>query len=496
MLRHLCRVIAGIGACGLALAPTIARAAPWILVDAASGDVLEQQDATRSWFPASTTKLMTVYVALDAVAAGRLSLATPLVVSPRALSMAPSKMGFRAGTQVTLDNALKMLMVKSANDIAVTIAEGVSGSVENFAAEMNSTAARLGMRESHFVNPNGLPDAQHVSSARDLALLARALLQRFPDHGDLYDIGAMRLGGRIYPTHNGLLGRYPGADGMKTGFTCAAGFNIVATATRGNRRLIAVVLGAPSATARTAKAASMFDRGFGGRDASSGSVTALASYGVTDAPDMHDGVCRNRGKANAAYLAEIEDTSLPLVTEAATFPFLSNQPVRSFTAFGAASAPQQVTTAKAVAFLPRPVFTPIDVFVGPVEGWTGPVAHADDYAGPPSMPAATATAYAASLKAPESPLAPSADALPMRRGKIARARAKPPVKLAHAAAKAEPPVRENGVSTPSTQATGKPHAKPHDKPLKVAAKAAAKHPLAKAKHTKASEPEPAPAAAE
>ena len=128
----------------MALAGAGAMAAPSILIDAASGDVLEQQDATRSWFPASTTKLMTVYVALDAVSTGRMSLNTPMIVSPRALSMAPSKMGFAPGTQVTLDNALKMLMVKSANDIAVTIAEGVSGSVEAFADEMNASAAKLG----------------------------------------------------------------------------------------------------------------------------------------------------------------------------------------------------------------------------------------------------------------------------------------------------------------------------------------------------------------
>ena len=262
-----------------ALTGAAVQAAPSILVDAATGEVLEQQEATRSWFPASTTKLMTVYVALDAVSAGRISLNTPIYVSPRAASMAPSKMGFAPGTQVTLDNALKMLMVKSANDIAVTIAEGVSGSVEAFAGEMNTAADKLGMRESRFYNPNGLPDPRHVSSARDLAVLARALLTRFPDHLDLFDIGAMRVGGRIFPTHNGLLGRYPGVDGMKTGFTCSAGFNIVASATRGGRHLIAVVLGAPSTKARDMKAVSLFNHGFSGKTSSSGSVASLTTNG-------------------------------------------------------------------------------------------------------------------------------------------------------------------------------------------------------------------------
>ena len=185
---------------------------------------------------------MTVYVALDAVRAGRLTMDTPLVVSARAASQAPSKMGFRPGTEVTLDNALKMLMVKSPNDTAVTVAEGVSGSVEAFAAEMNAEAQKIGLHELHFVNPNGLHNPEHYSSARDMAMIARALLRDFPERAGLFDIGELQLGSQIIRNHNGLLGRYPGADGMKTGFTCPAGFNVVATANHYGRRLITVVL--------------------------------------------------------------------------------------------------------------------------------------------------------------------------------------------------------------------------------------------------------------
>ena len=205
---------------------------------------------------------MTTYVALQAVRDGRLTLDTPLTMSARAANMPASKMGFRPGVEVTLDNALKMLMVKSPNDVAVMIAESVSGSVEAFADEMNATGRRLGLRESHFVNPNGLHNPAHVSSARDMAMIGRALLKDFPEHSDLFDIGALQLGDEIIPNHNGLLGRYPGADGMKTGFTCPAGFNVVASATQGGRRLIVVVLGAPSANARTIEAAHLFDQGF------------------------------------------------------------------------------------------------------------------------------------------------------------------------------------------------------------------------------------------
>ena len=217
------RVLFGLAAV-LALGAASAQATPYLVVDADSDQVLMQNEATAPWYPASLTKLMTVYVALDAVRNGKLTLDTPLIMSARAARMPPSKMGFRPGTQVTLDNALKMLMVKSPNDVAVMVAEGVSGSVEAFADDMNADAQRLGMHESHFVNPNGLHNPDHVSSARDMAIVARALLREFPDHADLFSIGAIQLGNQYIPNHNGLLGRYPGADGMKTGFTCPGGF--------------------------------------------------------------------------------------------------------------------------------------------------------------------------------------------------------------------------------------------------------------------------------
>jgi D-alanyl-D-alanine carboxypeptidase len=239
------RAMLGLAA-ALAIGAVSARATPYLVVDADSDQVLAENASTAAWYPASLTKLMTVYVALDAVRSGKLTLDTPLVMSGRAARMPPSKMGFRPGTEVTLDNALKMLMVKSPNDVAVMVAEGVSGSVEAFANDMNAAGERLGLRESHFVNPNGLHDPAHVSSARDMAIIARALLREFPDHADLFSIGALQLGNQYIANHNGLLGRYPGADGMKTGFTCPAGFNVVASANHSGRRLIVVVLGAPT----------------------------------------------------------------------------------------------------------------------------------------------------------------------------------------------------------------------------------------------------------
>ena len=369
-------------------------ATPSLIVDVASGQVLAEDEATASWFPASTTKLMTVYVALDAVRAGRLTMDTPLMVSPRAARMAPSKMGFRPGTEVTLQNALIMLMVKSANDIAVTIAEGVSGSVEAFAEDMNRASASLGMTQSRWVNPNGLPDARQVTSARDLAILGRALYTHFPEYATLFNIGAMQFGRHIEPNHNGLIGRYPGADGMKTGFTCPAGFNVVASATRGGRHLIVVVLGAPTAIARTAKAVALFDRGF---QTSSGqmSLASLSAPGPADAPDMRNRVCRNRGAATAEFMAEVENT--PVAMGASTGVPLFD---------AVAGAGQATMTPTDVARLPRPHFQPTQVHTGRVEGYSGPVARTRA----PGSPIGEGTdleAYANDTTAPEAEAKPS-----------------------------------------------------------------------------------------
>jgi D-alanyl-D-alanine carboxypeptidase len=163
---------------------------------------------------------MTAYVTLRAVKEGR-SPDRPIVVSANAAAQSPVKMGFPPGTVITVDNALKMLMVKSANDMAVVLAEGVAGSVENFADEMNNNARRLGMVQSSFVNPNGLPADDQIVSARDMAILARALIREMPEYDYFWHLPGIRLGKMVQRNYNTLLGRYPGADGMKTGFICA-----------------------------------------------------------------------------------------------------------------------------------------------------------------------------------------------------------------------------------------------------------------------------------
>ncbi len=381
-----------VAAFGLVAAAS-ASASPEIVIDVATGNVLYEEQASEPWYPASLTKLMTIYVALSAVRDHEITLDTPLVVSARAASMAPSKMGFAPGTEVTLDNALKMLVVKSANDIAIAVAEGIAGSVEAFAEDMNVAAAQLGMTQTHFVNPNGLHDPAHVSSARDLAILARALYVNFPDAAGLFGIGALRLGDEIIPTHNDLLGRYPGADGMKTGFTCAAGFNLVASATRGGHRYIAVVLGAPSIKSRLVRTAVLLDRAFAGIDHPHPLFPAVSMQSTP--PDMHDEVCRRRAHAVAEYDAETERLEAPLAA-----PSTPIFPANGFL-FNAAPAAEQAPMAARIALMPAPVFDPVAVYIGAAPGYAGPVAQARPPHSPIGTPSPPEAATASTEEKPQ-----------------------------------------------------------------------------------------------
>lgn len=260
--KSLFNLFAATLAVGALLAPRVASAEALLLIEADSGKVLQAENATIPWYPASVTKIMTAYVTLKAVKDGKITLDSMLTVSPTAASQSPSKMGLRPGTQLTVDNALKMMMVKSANDMAVVLAEGIGGSIDGFSVIMNDTAKKLGMTQTNYVNPNGLPADGHVTSARDLGILARSFLRDLPEYEYFVHIPAIRFGKRVTGNFNKLIGRYPGADGFKTGFICASGYNLVASATRNGRRLIAVVLGANSGTARAVKAAQLLERGF------------------------------------------------------------------------------------------------------------------------------------------------------------------------------------------------------------------------------------------
>ncbi len=331
--------------------PGLAEARPAVVIDAGSGRVLHAEEATAPWYPASLTKLMTTYVVLSAVREGRVSLDTPLLYTAAAQAQPASKMGFPVNTIITVDNALKILMVKSANDVAVTLAEGVGGSVDAFVGEMNRIAQGLGMTQSRFRNPNGWHDPDQVTSARDMAILARALYRDFPRHAGLYDISALQLGKRTIRGHNRLLGRFKGADGMKTGFTCPSGFNLVASATRGKRHLIAVVLGFPSANERTERAAELLEAGFGkwtfwrtGQE-----VATLPAMGG-DAPNLRAEICEKK-KSQGEAVGETEDDGENIVQTR------GNKALSGLvTAY--AAEPKQLLTA------PAPV-KPVPIFLGP-----------------------------------------------------------------------------------------------------------------------------------
>lgn len=349
--RIVCLGLAAIGIAAAAAAATPAAAGPYLVMNAATGRVIAQHEAGQPWYPASISKLMTVFVTFRAIRDGRIKPDTLLSVSEHALAQAPTKMGFPVGTQVTVDNALKMLMVKSANDMAVVIAEGVGGTYENFIAEMNRTAVELGMTGTHYDNPNGLPDEGQITTARDMAILAREIYREFPDYEVLFRIPALRLGKRIIRNHNKLIDHYPGADGMKTGFICASGFNIVATATRGDKRLIVVVLGGRSTASRNEDTAKLLQKGFSPLASITAalrheprSVEAIQNLAVAPV-DMRDFVCGKK-RNRTPIESDVEDDLL-------------DEP-----AVAMASANGKKVKKSLLVDLP-PSMPPVRVFVGP-----------------------------------------------------------------------------------------------------------------------------------
>src|SRR5947208_6112744 len=414
--RRLTRIstAAVLAAASAVLAVHSASAEALLLVEVDTGKVLHAENATYPWYPASVTKLMTAYVTLRAAREGRITLDTLINVSDHAVAQQPTKMGFRAGTQVTVDNALKMMMVKSANDMAVTLAEGVAGSIANFATEMNHAAQRLGMTQSSFVNPNGLPDEHQATSARDLAILARGLIREFPEYDSYWHIPAIRLGKRVMRNYNTLIDRYPGADGMKTGFICSAGFNLVATATRGNKRLIAVVLGAPSSSVRAVQAAQLLEKGFGTHPLSwllpsLGTVDALVPIAASP-PDLHEAMC---GKHRHRPAAETEEE--PADTHS------DPDAASAYAAMNPSLRAQKVVLGPLIPSMP-----PIEVFVGASKPRPRPVVARSSASGDAAVPAASATkkpaatkpaaAKPAAAKKPSTVAAPSSPKPPPRPG--------------------------------------------------------------------------------
>jgi D-alanyl-D-alanine carboxypeptidase len=233
-----------------------------ILIDAGTGAVLSEMRPDMAFYPASLTKMMTLYLTFAALNEGRLSLDQPLPVSSHAAAQAPSKLWLKPGDAVPVQTLILALVTRSANDAAVVLAEALGGSEAGFAARMTETARRLGMSDTNFRNASGLPDPLQRTTARDLVRLSLALYQDFPREYAYFSTREFGFRGQTIRTHNHMLGSYEGADGIKTGFTRASGFNLAASAERNGHRLFGVVLGSPSWPTRDREMAALLDRGF------------------------------------------------------------------------------------------------------------------------------------------------------------------------------------------------------------------------------------------
>jgi D-alanyl-D-alanine carboxypeptidase len=346
-----------VAAVGLLASATGAAANPRMVIDANTGRVIAHQEAFRKWYPASLTKLMTAYVAFRAIDSGRFSLDSTVVMSKKASDQPASKMYFQPGSKLTLDSALKILLVKSANDVAVAVAETVGGSNEQFVAMMNAEAQRLGMSSTRFVNAHGLPGPGQYTTARDLAVLALHIKAEYPQHSGYFSIEGIDTGKKQYPNFNTLIGRFDGADGMKTGFICAAGFNQVSSATRNGRTVISVVLGADSLAGRADDSANLLQQGLTSPAGQGAPLSSLAPYGDTaTVNDVSQEICNPKA---AKVRSEGRDDAGRTVLHSPYIHEMTRPPQYSFAGLIPGSEPVPTTIGeKTYANIPVPVPRP------------------------------------------------------------------------------------------------------------------------------------------
>jgi D-alanyl-D-alanine carboxypeptidase len=287
--------IVAIGA-GIAATPVAAKSLytepkyAAILVNSATGEVLYARQADAPRLPASITKVLTLYIAFEEISKHQLRQTDLLTISRHAASQAPSKLGLRPGATISVQDAIGVIATKSANDIAVALAERISGSEDAFAARMTLTARRLGMKSSQFVNATGLPDDRQLTTARDIATLSRAVIRDYPQFYPVFSQVAVEYDGREIENHNHLLSTLPGVDGIKTGYTAAAGFTLAASMQRGSTRLIAVVLGGPSRLARDNNVSELLQVGFDVADRRQHGEHTTVAQNLAEPEDLSDGV--------------------------------------------------------------------------------------------------------------------------------------------------------------------------------------------------------------
>ena len=310
-------VLTGVAAQGRAIAATGFSA---IVVDAHNGNVLFSQNADAPRYPASLTKVMTLYIVFEELKADRLQLTSRLKCSAFGASRPPSKLGLRPGDSLTVEEAIKALVTRSANDVAATIAENIGGNEKAFAARMNTTAKRLGMTRTTFRNASGLPDPGQVTTARDMATLSLRVQRDFPQYYPYFKILSFTYKGRAIRTHNRLLGKYAGTDGIKTGYIRASGFNLTTSVARKGKRLVGVVMGGRTGAARNTYMMSMLDKNFpkasdsrtnviaglAGVPPGVGKETTVASAPVTPSASSHVPLPKTKSGILAAKVAQTE----------------------------------------------------------------------------------------------------------------------------------------------------------------------------------------------
>ncbi|MCZ8078514.1 MAG: D-alanyl-D-alanine carboxypeptidase family protein [Fuscovulum sp.] len=320
------------------LAASPLRAAPYasIVIDARTGEVLYSENADTRLHPASLTKMMTLYIAFEEIQRGNISLDTMVTISKHAAAQPPSRLGLRSGQKISLRNLIRAAAIKSANDAATAIGEAISGNEPDFARRMTRTAKALGMTNTTFKNANGLTAQGHLSSARDMTILGRHLFYDFPQYYNLFSRRSVDAGlATVNNTNRRFLDAYEGADGIKTGYTVAAGFNLTASADRGGKRLIATIFGGKSTADRNAKMMKLLDLGFG-------KAPRNAPVNPPDAPSYQGG-----------EEMLVADTDLPVTADGAGKTVRASMQIttslRPQARPGAASAPPETVVATAEA---------------------------------------------------------------------------------------------------------------------------------------------------
>ncbi len=311
-----------------------------IVVDAATGQVLSEANADTRGYPASLTKMMTLYLLFEALERGVVRADTAMPVSARAAAAAPSKLGLRRKSTITVENAVQALITKSANDVAVVTAEYLGGTEDRFAEQMTARAHALGMAKTTFKNASGLPNPQQFSSARDMAVLANHLISDFPAYYGQFSRMDFVYKGQNIRTHNRLLEFYEGADGIKTGYTAASGYNLVGSATRNGYRVIGVMFGATSASSRDRRLAGLMDQGFA---ALSGQPEiAIAGRGTYTSDQIGTQIAQAQGVAGVSEEGDRDEPFTPVTRSGAPIETTSLAPLpeNSSTNTMAALSPQ------------------------------------------------------------------------------------------------------------------------------------------------------------